>query len=115
MTRHNQAIRALNLWCRILARSLAETEYQLSPRQMMILLHVYLGDPPHTVKSIADSLNISKAAVCRAVDILCGHSLLRRKRDAVDKRNVFIQRTVKGSVYLSEMADIINDETKEFG
>jgi DNA-binding MarR family transcriptional regulator len=43
--------------------------------------------------------------------------LVKRKRDEQDNRIVHIQRTVKGSVYLSEFAEIINSvsllETKE--
>jgi len=42
------------------------------------------------------------------VDTLAKYGLVRRKRDENDNRIVHIQRTVKGSVYLSEFAEIIN-------
>ena len=72
-----------------------------------MLLNVYLNDPPHSVKSLAEQLGISKPAVTRAIDYLTAEGLLKRKRDEDDRRNVLIQRTVKGSVYLSDMAEII--------
>ena len=74
---------------------------------MALLLTVYLSPPPHTVRGLAGTLNISKPAVTRALDTLGRMELLRRKRDPDDKRNVLIQRTVKGSVYLSEFADLV--------
>jgi DNA-binding MarR family transcriptional regulator len=43
--------------------------------------------------------------VVRALDTLGRLDFTRRKRDQSDKRNVLIQRTVKGSVFLSEFAD----------
>ena len=39
--------------------------------------------------------------------------LLKRKRDDTDKRNVLVQRTVAGSVYLSELSDTIIAKAKE--
>ena len=56
---------------------------------------------------MAKTLNISKPAVTRALDRLCGIDLARRKRDDADRRNVLIQRTVKGSVYLTELGELI--------
>jgi DNA-binding MarR family transcriptional regulator len=59
------------------------------------------------VRGIAERLNISKPAVTRALDTLSIKGLVKRKRDPSDKRNVLIQRTVKGSMYLSELSDQI--------
>lgn len=101
---------ALQAWYKVVTRSLKESAYDLSSRQMGIMLTVYLTPPPHTIKSLAEKLNISKPAICRAVDALSLEGLLRRKKDEDDKRNVLLQRTVKGSVYLSEFADLIVSE-----
>ena len=57
-------------------------------RQMALLLTVYTTPPPHTVRGLAKTLNISKPAVTRALDRLCGIDLARRKRDDADRRNV---------------------------
>ncbi len=99
---------ALLLWRDIVVRGLQNNVYDLSTRQTGILLTVYLSPPPHTVKTLSDTLLISKPAVCRAVDMLARLGLVKRKRDEQDNRIVHIQRTVKGSVYLSEFAEIIN-------
>lgn len=101
---------ALNAWHRVVIRSLKESEYDLSARQMGILLSVYLTPPPHTVKNLSERLGVSKPAVCRALDALSLEGLIRRKKDESDKRNVHLQRTVKGSVYLSEFSEVIRQE-----
>jgi len=56
-------------------------------------------------------LNISKPAICRAVDALAALDLMRRKKDEDDRRNIFLQRTINGSVFLRDFADIIVHET----
>jgi DNA-binding MarR family transcriptional regulator len=81
----------------------------LSMRQLALLLSVYTTTPPHTVRGLALTLNISKPAVTRALDRLGSFDLVRRKRDTADRRNVLIQRTVKGSVYLSEFTDLFTE------
>ena len=49
--------------------------------------------------------------MCRAVDTLSIHDLLRRKKDEEDRRNVILQRTVNGSVFLRDFADLIVRES----
>lgn len=106
-------IRALTFWHGVTANALKQLPLDLSARQTAILLQVYLIPGPHSIKSLADDLMISKPAICRAIDALEKAKLLRRTRDRSDKRNVLIGRTVKGTVYLSEFADIILHQTKE--
>ncbi len=103
-------IDALTLWNRIMLRSMRELPHDLSTRQMAIMLTVYLVPPPHTVRSLAEHLGISKPAICRALDALSAMDLIRRKKDEEDRRNVFIQRTINGSVYLRDAADIMARE-----
>jgi len=98
---------ALNLWRSVLVSTVRDDRPDLTMRQLGLLLTVYTTSSPHTVRGLAHTLNISKPAVTRALDRLCGIELVRRKRDEVDRRNVLIQRTVKGSVYLTELADLI--------
>lgn len=98
---------ALALWHRAVVESVRREGPDLSARQMALLLCVYLEDPPHTVRGLAGRLNVSKPAITRAVDRLCDLGLVRRKGDEADRRNVFIQRTVKGSVFLREFADLV--------
>lgn len=102
---------ALKLWQRVTYRALKELPYDLSQRQMGVLLTVYFQPPPHTIRNLAVQLGISKPAVCRAVDLLSTRDLIRRKKDEDDRRNVFIQRTVNGSVFLRDFGDIIMKES----
>ncbi|WP_119461195.1 MarR family transcriptional regulator [Rhodospirillaceae bacterium SYSU D60014] len=97
----------LALWRHVLVTSLHQEAPDLTARQMALLLTVYTIDGPHTVRGLAESLKISKPAVTRALDRLSELDFARRKRDEADRRNVLIQRTVKGSVFLSEFAAII--------
>lgn len=103
---------ALDFWQRVVSRSLRDVKHDLSSRQMGILLTIYLREGPHTVKNLSETLNISKAAVCRALDVLGMAGLVKRKKDDKDKRNVFVQRTIQGSVFLSDFADIILQEAE---
>lgn len=95
----------------MVTRGMQKTSRDLSTRQSAILLAVYLAETSQSVKSLAESLAISKPAICRALDVLCREGFLKRKRDDKDRRLMTLQRTVKGSVYLSEMAEIIRSET----
>lgn len=109
----SKSIRALTFWHGVTISALQKMPLDLSARQTAVLLHVYIISQAHSIKSLSEDLGISKPAVCRAVDALENAKLLRRLRDKQDKRNVIIQRTVKGSVYLSEFADIILSASKE--
>ncbi|HET8728440.1 MAG TPA: MarR family transcriptional regulator [Alphaproteobacteria bacterium] len=98
---------ALEMWRRALVETVRREQPDLSARQLALMLTVYLTPPPHTVRGLAAALNVSKPAITRALDRLGDLGLIKRKTDETDKRNVLVQRTVKGSVYLSEFADLI--------
>lgn len=100
-------IQALDLWRRAIVDSVRRDAPDLSARQMALLLTVYLIPPPHTVRGLAESLNISKPAITRALDRLSELELVRRKPDEQDRRSVLIQRTVRGSVFLREYGELI--------
>ena len=76
-------------------------------RQMLILLTVYLEPPPHTVRGLAAKLGVSKPVITRALDTLGEMELLARRRDEVDRRNVIVQRTVKGALFVEHLGDIV--------
>ena len=102
-----KAVQALDLWRGAIVESVRREAPDLSARQMALVLTVYLTPPPHTVRGLAQTLNISKPAITRALDRLGEIGLVRRKVDDTDRRSVLIQRTVKGSVFLREFGDII--------
>ncbi len=97
----------LDIWRRAMVDNVRRDAPDLSARQMAALLTVYMTEPPHTVRGLAAILDISKPAVTRALDRLGEFGLARRKTDPRDGRSVVVQRTVKGSVYLAELAEII--------
>ena len=98
---------ALGLWRKALVASVRRDGPDLSARQMALLLTVYLCDPPHTVRGLAVALAISKPAITRALDRLSALGFVKRKRDTEDRRNVLVQRTVAGSVFLSEFSELV--------
>jgi len=75
----------------------------LSARQLAVLLTVYLGNGPHTVRGLAADLNVSKPAITRALDRLGELDFARRKGDPMDRRSVLVQRTLKGAAYLRDL------------
>ncbi len=100
-------LKALDIWRRAIISSVRLEAPDLSARQMAMLLSVYLTPPPHTVRGMAKSLNVSKPAVTRAINRLSELGLVRRKPDETDRRSVLIHRTVKGSVFLREFGELI--------
>lgn len=101
------SMKSLELWRSVISDVVRADRPDLTLRQQAILLNIYLKPPPHTVRGLAHDLNITKPAVTRALDTLSRFELVRRKKDPDDLRNVLIQRTVKGSVFLSEFSEMI--------
>lgn len=85
----------------------------MTTRQLAVFLHVYLAPPPHTVRGLAAALGLSKPVVTRALDSLSRLGYVRRRRDPADRRNVLVQRTVKGAVYLSDFAQGVAEASKD--
>src|SRR5580700_6451936 len=104
---------SLELWRHALVASVRAETPDLSARQMALMLSVYLGDGPHTVRGLAQALRISKPAVSRALDRLGELNYVRRQRDDLDRRNVLVQRTQSGARFLTEFAHLV-DEAKDY-
>ncbi len=105
--------KALELWRVATIESVRRDSPDLSARQMALMLQVYLTPPPHTVRGLAQTLAISKPAITRALDRLGQLGLTKRKIDPTDRRSVLVQRTVKGSVFLTEFAEVVADAAKK--
>ncbi len=103
---------ALHLWHDVGLSQVRDDEPDLSLRQITILLTIYLETPPHTVRGLAAKLNVSKPVITRALDTMGKLELVTRKRDETDRRNVLIQRTVKGSLYLERLGDLVSAKSK---
>ena len=98
---------ALDIWRGAIVESVRRDRPDLSARQMAVLTSVYLLPAPHTVRGLATALNVSKPAISRALDRLAELGMVRRKADDHDRRSILVQRTVRGSVYLTEFAEMI--------
>lgn len=106
----------LQLWKQTLSNIVLGKGPDLTTRQLSVLLTVYLETKKHTVRELAGTIDVSKPVITRCVDTLSMLGLVKRVRDEKDRRNVFIQRTVKGAVFLTDFAEMIersNEETKE--
>lgn len=98
---------ALRLWHGVnLAGVLADVP-DLTTRQTAILMYVYLEEGPHTVRSLARQLNVTKAVITRALNTLTRYGFIVRGPDLRDKRSVLVKRTGVGARYLSEFAERI--------
>ena len=100
-------LQALDIWRRTGVASVRRYAPDLTARQMALLLTVYLTPPPHTVRGLAEQLNVTKPVITRAVDRLSELGMVRRKTDPDDRRSVLLQRTVKGSIFLREFAELV--------
>ncbi len=81
----------------------------LSARQLGVFLTCYLNEGGHTVRGLAQDLNVSKPAITRALDRLAELDFIRRKTDPADRRSVIVQRTTKGAAFLRETRHIMTD------
>lgn len=106
---------ALSLWHDVTLQSVLETGPDLTTRQLVIFTTIYLETGPHTVRSLARKLGVTKAVITRAIDTLEKLQFVRRYDDPRDKRSVIIEQTPRGSNYLSEFADYIRDHLKVSG
>ena len=106
MARH-PTLRRLELWRYATLATVRADGPDLTTRQMALLLTVYLEPGPHTVRALAAELKVAKPVITRALDTLGRLGFLKRTRDAADRRNVLVHRTVKGAVFLSDFAEMI--------
>ena len=98
---------ALRLWQEVALGEVRGKEPDLSQRQLAILLSIYLDPPPHTVRGLAERLDVTKPVVTRALDTMGEIGLVSRHRDEKDRRNVLVRRTVEGALFVERLGDAI--------
>ncbi len=98
---------ALHMWHSLMLDLVKDKEPDLSIRQMAILMTIYLEPPPHTVRGLAAKLGVTKPVITRALDTMGQIDLVSRRRDDIDRRNVVVQRTVRGALHLERLADLL--------
>ena len=106
-------LHALKLWHDVSLAMVHGNLHDLTVRQMTILLSIYLEPPPHTVRGLAAKLGVTKPVVTRALDTMGIKGLVKRRRDERDRRNVIIQKTLEGSLYLEAIGDIIIEKARD--
>jgi DNA-binding MarR family transcriptional regulator len=104
---------ALKLWHDVTLDLVRGTQPDLSSRQLGLLLTVYLEPPPHTVRGLAHRLSVTKPVITRALDTLAKLNLTARRRDEADRRNVIVQRTVEGALFVERLGDLLVGRAKE--
>ncbi|CAH1652571.1 MarR family transcriptional regulator [Hyphomicrobiales bacterium] len=102
-----RALQALTLWHDVTLELVRDEDIDLSLRQMAILLTIYLDTPPHTVRGLARKLGVTKPVITRALDSMGKLDLVSRRRDEKDRRNVIVQRTVKGALAVERLGDVV--------
>jgi DNA-binding MarR family transcriptional regulator len=103
---------ALALWQDVSLALVRGEGPDLSARQISILMIIYLELPPHTVRGLAARLDVTKPVITRALDSMGDLDLVARRRDDVDRRNVVIQRTATGALWLERLSDLIRERAK---
>ncbi len=98
---------ALRLWHDVSLALVRDAEPDLSVRQLTVLITVYLEPQPHTVRALAAKLGVTKPVITRALDTMGRLGLVSRKRDPSDRRNVLVQRTVNGALFLERLGDLV--------
>lgn len=87
----------------------------LSARQLSVLLICYLEDGPHTVRGLAERLNVAKPAITRALDRLEQFDLVRRAPDSRDRRSVLVSRTAVGAAYITNLRALMQSAARVHG
>jgi len=103
---------ALQLWHRVNLGTVLASQPDLGARQMAILTCVYLEAGPHTVRSLASRLRVTKAVITRALNTLGRYGFVDRGPAPMDKRSVLVRRTANGSRYLADFAERIRFEAQ---
>jgi DNA-binding MarR family transcriptional regulator len=84
----------------------------LTSHQLGVYLTCYLRDVDHTVRGLAQELNVSKSVITRALDKLGELNLARRRIDPNDRRSVIVERTTEGYALLDHMGRVAAEAAK---
>lgn len=90
----------VDAWRRVAVRAVRAEGPDLTARQTALLLTVHASPAPKTVGELARELGLAKPVISRAVDTLAGLGLLQRRRDADDRRKVYIDGTAAGAAFV---------------
>lgn len=103
----------LNRWMTTLVRYVRSGQPDLTNRQMALMMLVHRSEGPHTVRGLAEQLNVSKPVVTRALNKLSMMDFVRRERDGTDRRNIFVRRTARGAEFLDAFAGFVAGNVRD--
>ncbi len=109
----SQAMTSLEMMRRVSADAVRGAAADLTARQFALLLAIFMRPGPHSVRELAQALDLPKPAVTRALDVLERLGFIRRKRDQTDRRDVSVHRTVKGAVFLYDYGETVAHRAEE--
>lgn len=89
----------------------------LTPQQHQVLLAVrgFPGGSPPTISQLASRLHIRHNSAVGLVNRLSGQRLVRRRHSQVDRRQVFVVLTAKGSAMLDRLTRSHRLELRRMG
>src|SRR4051794_27579947 len=90
-------------------RLVADERPDLTARQFAVFLTCYVDQGPHTVRGLAAGLAVAKSVISRALDQLETWDLARRKPDPTDRRSLTVERTVKGTMFLRVLRNLMEE------
>lgn len=99
-------------WMHGLTHYVRAAEPDLTNRQLAVLMLVHFYSGPHTVRGLAQQLNVSKPVITRALDKLAALGFLMRQADESDGRNVFIVATIEGGEFLAKFEGYFDEQKK---
>ena len=83
----------------------------LTMRQMAVML-ICACETDHKkryIKTLALELKVCRPAITRVADALLKHGYAVRRRDEADTRNVFLQLTEAGNLYVKKLGGMLED------
>lgn len=107
MSPNSSAKRMFLIVCATITELIRRDEHDLSSRQFSIFLTCCI-DGPQTIRGLAQSLKVSKPAICQAVDRLEKAELVCRRPDPADHRSVLVHETCQGTALLGDLRLILN-------
>lgn len=82
-------------------------EDRLSRKDLQVMLEIYLGTVPYTIRGASEALGIRQPDVTRCAKKLVTLGLLAKKPVLADGRAVYLTRTEQGQEFLIAFAEAL--------
>ena len=86
----------------------------LSSHQLGVFLTCYSVASEHTVRGLAQRLDVSKSVITRSLDKLAALGLAERRPDPRDRRSVLVARTEAGAALMQEITGVAVQTGREW-